>query len=250
MVAATLITARLGSSRLPRKPLRTIRGRTILDLLSARVGRASRPERVVLATTELPEDDELAAEAERLGIDVFRGEEDDILARWLGAAERFDADLLVCCDGDDVFCDAGHVDRVVEAYEATGADYITVAGLPFGAAPTGVSRAGLRRVCAAKTETDTAGQGRFFDDPRLATRHEVAAPEDLRHEQARMTLDYPEDLEFFTAVLDGIDADVPPLRDIVGFLHEHPEVIAINAGRQEEYWARFHALYPPVELGQ
>jgi hypothetical protein len=40
----------------------------------------------------------------------------------------------------------------------------------------------------------------------------------------------------------------PGLADVVALLHARPDIVAINAARQDEYWARFHALYPPVSL--
>ncbi len=204
----------------------------------------------MLCTTTEAEDDELAAAARRLGVDVYRGERDDILVRWLGAADEYGVDFIAACDGDDVFCDPVHVDRVIECYEHTGADYITCTGLPFGAAPTGIARSGLRRVCALKTETDTGGQGRFFADERVVMRAEVAAPETLRHDGARLTLDYPEDVVFFEAVLAelGTEPADSALERVVQLLRARPDLVAINRGVQDEYWRRFNALYPPVDL--
>lgn len=248
--AATFITARLGSSRLPRKTLLQLGGRTVLERLVERLRLAERPALIVLCTTTEAEDDELAAAARRLGVDVYRGERDDILARWLGAADEYGVDFIAACDGDDVFCDPVHVDRVIECYEHTGADYITCTGLPFGAAPTGIARSGLRRVCALKTETDTGGQGRFFADERVVMRAEVAAPEALRHDGARLTLDYPEDVVFFEAVLAelGTEPADSALERVVQLLRARPDLVAINRGVQDEYWRRFNALYPPVDL--
>ncbi len=64
-----------------------------------------------------------------------------------------------------------------------------------------------------------------------------------------MTLDYPQDLEFFNAVLEELAPDpCPSLERIVALLRERPDIVAINGGLQEEYWARFHARYGPVEM--
>jgi spore coat polysaccharide biosynthesis protein SpsF len=207
---------------------------------------------LVLCTTTEAEDDELAAAAGRLGVGVYRGARDDILVRWLGAADEYEVDFIAACDGDDLFCDPVHVDRVIECYERTGADYITCTGLPFGAAPTGIARSGLRRVCALKTDTDTAGQGRFFADERVVTRAEVEAPDTVRHEEARLTLDYPEDVDFFEAVLAelGPEPADSSLERVVQLLRERPDLVEINRGVQDEYWRRFNALYPPVDLAR
>jgi spore coat polysaccharide biosynthesis protein SpsF len=249
MRTATLITARLGSSRLPRKMLADVGGRTALEVLVGRLRTARHPDLMVLATTTEPEDDELVAAAEGLSVAVFRGPTSDILERWRRAAVAHEVDLLVACDGDDLFCDPEYVDRVVETYEATGAEYITCAQLPFGAAPTGVALSGLERVCARKRDTDTEGQGRFFAAEGIVTRAEVVADEQVRHPTCRMTLDYPQDLEFFTTVLAELAPDpVPSLARIVTLLRERQDIVDINAGLQEEYWARFNARYQPVEM--
>jgi spore coat polysaccharide biosynthesis protein SpsF len=229
-----------------------LRGRPVLERLVERVRLARRPELIVVCTTTEPEDDELAALALRLGVHVCRGDRDDILVRWLGAADDYHVDFFAACDGDDLFCDPVHIDRVIECHEHTGAGYITCVGLPFGAAPTGVARATLRRVCELKSETDTAGQGRFFADGRVVHRAEVHAPERVRHDETRMTLDYPEDLAFFDRVLGelGPDDRHATLEDIVDLLRARPELVAINGDLHEEYWRRFNELYPPVELGE
>ena len=179
-------------------------GATVLERLVKRVSKAKRPEVVVLATTQEPEDDELTSAAEALGISVFRGSTHDVLVRWRDAAAAYGADLLVNCDGDDVFCDPPHIDRIIETYEQTGAEYIVCAGLPFGAAPTGIAASGLERVCERKLEDNTEGQGRFFAVPGIVSKAEVAAPAELGHATARMTLDYPEDLDFFSAVVSEL----------------------------------------------
>jgi spore coat polysaccharide biosynthesis protein SpsF len=250
MKPAIVITARLGSTRLPRKVMTPLRGRSALERLVERLRQARLPESIVLCTSTLPEDDALEALAGDLGIDVFRGDPEDILVRWRDAARALDLGLLVTCDGDDVFCDPEHVDRVIEAWRDGRADYIACTGLPFGAAPTGIARTGLERVCELKRETNTEGQGRFFEDPRVVQRAEVVAPDSVRHDGARMTLDYPEDARFFEAVIDELEQPgrVFTLEEIVALLRSRPDIVAINGGLQEEYWARFNARYPAVEL--
>ena len=45
-----------------------------------------------------------------------------------------------------------------------------------------------------------------------------------------MTLDYPEDFEFFRNVIENLSIVNPDfgLRDIIGYLDQNPEVIRIN----------------------
>lgn len=229
-----------------------VRGRTVLDHVVKRLRWARNPELLVLCTTTEPEDDALEAAGRDLGVDVYRGDRDDILVRWLDAAEEFEVDFFAACDGDDLLCDPEYVDRVIECHERTRAEYVTCVGLPFGTAPTGIARSALRRVCALKHETDTAGQGRFFADERIVSRAEIHAPKAVEHTTARMTLDYPEDLAFFEALLAELEpfGDHAPLQQVVELLRRRPDLVAINAGLQEQYWQRFSELYPPVDLGR
>src|SRR5215213_2123633 len=104
MRTVVVITARLGSSRLPGKMLRDLRGRPVLEHVVDRMRLARRPEEIVLATTREPEDDALEAAARELGIAVFRGPTEDVLVRWRDAALEHRADMIVGCDGDDVLC--------------------------------------------------------------------------------------------------------------------------------------------------
>jgi spore coat polysaccharide biosynthesis protein SpsF len=250
MKAVIVITARLGSSRLPGKMLTPLRERPVLEHVIDRMKLATRPAGIVLATTREPEDDALEAAARELGIDVFRGSTEDVLVRWRDTLRASGAEMMVGCDGDDVLCDAWHADRVVERFQETGANYITCAGLPFGTAPTGYSLASLERICSLKSDANTEGQGRFFADERIASRAVIETGSEVHHETARMTLDYPEDLAFFEALLEALEPyDEPPsLARIVATLHARPDIVAINAALQAEYWRRFNARYKPVEL--
>ena len=143
-----------------------------------------------------------------------------------------------------------HADRVVERYEETGADYITCVGLPFGTAPTGYSLASLERICALKSDANTEGQGRFFADERIASRADGRdgrgrAPRD-RADDARL----PRGPRVLRGVAGGLEPyeGPPSLARIVATLHARPDIVAINAALQEEYWRRFNARYKPVEL--
>jgi spore coat polysaccharide biosynthesis protein SpsF len=243
MSTAVFITARTGATRLPRKMLRRICGRTVLERVVTRLRAATVPDRIVVCTTAGRDDDELAALAASFDVDVYRGETDDILSRWLGACDTYGVSFFAACDGDDVLCDPGYVDRVLACHGA--AEYVTCDVLPFGLAPLGIATAALRRVCATKTETDTAGQGRFFYAPDI-TRATIHAGAHERHASARLTLDYPKDAAFFDALLHELAPDdlTASAADIVALLNDRPDLVAINAGVTAMYWARFRELYP------
>ena len=159
---AIFITARMGSTRLPGKHLLPVRGKPIIEYMISRVQQAKRSRCIVLCTTTLEEDTVLQKIAEECKIHVFRGHPTDILLRWLHAARKFHVEFMVSAEADDVFCDPECIDRIIEQYSKTGADYITCRGLPFGVTPTGIRVEALQKVCELKTDDDTEGQERYF----------------------------------------------------------------------------------------
>ena len=243
MKTAVFIPARVKSTRLPRKVLFEVKGKTIIEHLIERIKSAKLPNMIVLCTTIKPEDDSLMDIAKKCGIEYFRGSETDILDRYLNAAQKYGVDFIVNVDGDDVFCDPDLVDKTVEAFVKSGADFITWRSLPLGASPCGIKVGALRRVCELKEGSDTeTGWGLYFTDTGLF-KIEYLEPEngELKRPDIRMTLDYPEDLEFVKEVFDRLytPGRIFTLKDILKLLEKEPWIAEINKGVQEAYWKRF-----------
>ena len=164
------------------------------------------------------------------------------------AIEENQVDLIVNVDGDDILIDPEQVDQVAQALLITGADLVKCEGLPFGAAPLGVTAEALVRVCDAKNDDDTStGWSRFFTDSgefRIET-VEIADPA-LRHPEIRMTLDYQEDYEFFKAVFHELYRPDQPvrLREAIRIILSRPDILGLNAGLDEKYWAHFNSHLP------
>lgn len=100
-----IVAARMGSSRLPGKAMQPLQGLPMLAFLLRRL-RPLRRASVLLATTELEADDILASLAREEGVAVFRGSENDLVARYVGAASAHGLDTVVRVTGDCPFVDA------------------------------------------------------------------------------------------------------------------------------------------------
>ena len=115
MRVVALVQARMGSTRLPGKVAKDLGGRPLLAQLLGRLGRAARLDEVVVATSDLPQDDAVAELAGAEGVRVVRGDERDVLARMLGAARAARADVVVRITADCPLIDPAVVDLVVAA---------------------------------------------------------------------------------------------------------------------------------------
>ena len=103
---AIVLQARMGSSRLPGKSLARIAGASLLAHCIERLGAESGLP-VIVATTTSPLDDAIQEEAGRMGAAVVRGPEDDVLSRYVLAADRFDLVHLVRATADNPVVDLG-----------------------------------------------------------------------------------------------------------------------------------------------
>lgn len=117
-----LLVARLGSTRLPRKALKPLAGKPMIERLAERARSAKRLAEVVIATTTLSEDAQLCAFAENLGLRSFRGSPDNVSLRMAQAAESLGADAVVELLADNPLIPADMVDATVSLLES-GADY-------------------------------------------------------------------------------------------------------------------------------
>lgn len=118
-----IIQARLGSTRLPRKILKEFyRGKTLLETIISNLQNTG--ARIIVATSVNPNNDELVSFLNYHGIKVFRGSEDDVLSRFLGAAEANDIDGIVRICSDNPFLDWHGVAALIEKAKTSDADYI------------------------------------------------------------------------------------------------------------------------------
>lgn len=245
--AAVFLSARNKSTRLKRKELVPIQGRAAIELLMERLKTVTAADRIVLCTSTHPDDAVLCELARRWGIETFRGDPEDKLARYEAAAERYGVDFAVVVDGDDLLCDPPHIDAIIVAYGETGADFIIVAGLPLGCTGFGVSREALEKICQLKAETDTEVWGPYFTETGLFRTLELPVRDPRLHRpDLRMTLDYPEDLRFFEAVFERLyrPGHVFSLREVIDLVEREPWIAEINRGVQAQYESNLRKAAP------
>jgi len=235
--SAIFITVRMKSTRLPGKALLEIKGKPVIEHLIDRLKLAKLPDLIVLCTSTHPDDAVLANVARKNHIEYFRGSEDDKLDRYLNAAQRYSVDFIVVTEGDNIFYEPEIIDGIIELYLRTKADYISCLELPLGTAPHGVRVEALEKVCQIKSETDTEVWGGYFTDSGLFKMEYLEIEEELRHPEIRMTLDYPEDYQFFREIFRRLyrPGKVFSLRDILSLLRDNPQLMDINRKAQAAY---------------
>ena len=233
-----LLSVREKATRFPGKVLKPLGPFSITEHLLLRLLEVSNATEVILATSHDARDEALVQIAKDVGTKYFQGSADDKLVRYRDAAHTFSLDFLVIVDGDDPFCSVEHLESMIKFVEQDTPDYIQYQGLPIGATGFGVCTKALERLCEKKNQHNTeVWQHLFYNDTDFRSVFLREERPLFNREDIRMTLDYPEDYEFFVRVANDLLEQGKSLKfaNIMGFLEANPEVVGINRGLSEKY---------------
>jgi len=118
-----IIQARMGSRRFPDKMMALLHGIPIIEWVIRRTKRAKLADMVILATSIHKENDILEVKAHELGIEVFRGSEDDVLERFALAANTFQLETIVRVCADNPLVCPDELDKLIYFYREQHPDY-------------------------------------------------------------------------------------------------------------------------------
>lgn len=230
------------SSRLPGKVLAPLGGRPALEVMIERLRKIERLDQIVIATTVNATDDPLQSLAERLGVGIWRGSEDDVLQRVLDAARAHEADVIVEFTGDCPLIDPEIAAQVIDVYQRAKVDYVSnvmTRSYPMGMETQVFARSILEDV--ARRTQDAHDHEHvslyIYRNPQLYSLQNVAAPEALTRPDLRLTLDTKEDLAVIAAVYEALAPKSPvfSLAEMLAFLDANPAIAAINSAIQHRH---------------
>lgn len=207
-----VVQARMGSSRLPGKPLLPLGGETALGFLVNRLKDATRLDQLVVATSTKPRDDAITLEAARAGVECIRGSEENVLGRMALAGRTCRADIVVRITGDDALMDPQVVDFMVQRFEsgsyawATG---LTTRSFPNGFVLSVISQEALERADAMSVDEVAREHAvlALLNRPDLFTRLDVVAPAQWTGYDIGVTLDTRAQYELMCEVVERLGAN-------------------------------------------
>lgn len=235
MSIGIIIQARLGSTRLPRKILKEFYGgNTLLETVVCNLKRTG--AKIVVATSTNSNNDELEQYLKERNVIVFRGSEDDVLCRFIGAAEANDIDGIVRICSDNPFLDWHGVAALVERAKTSDADYIgyRINNTPsikthFGFWGEYVTLDALKRVAATIDEKQAHEHVtiHIYTHPEEYKCEWIECPNFLQgRNDIRLTVDNFEDFENAQEVYKTLYEKNPDfgLKDVVKYIDEHAEL--------------------------
>ena len=195
-MTTALIFARMDSRRLPGKALADIGGKPLLGRVIDRVKRARRVADIVVATSDRPVDDPIAAHALALGVALFRGAAEDVAGRALACCAAHGVDAFVRISGDSPFIAPEVIDRVVALFEREAPDIATNVhprSFPPGCSAEAIRADALARAHPAMDVADREHVTSWFYRNAAACRIANLAA-DRAYDGVRLTVDTAEEL--------------------------------------------------------
>jgi len=236
-----IVEARFASTRLPGKVLMPIMGEPMLARMIERLGRARTVDTIVVATSTSHADDVVAEAAADAGAEYFRGSEEDVLARVVGAARAFDADVIAETTGDCPLHDPAIVDKVVSDYLIGGADFVSNIHpytTPRGTDVRVFSAGDLAEI--ERSSSDPADREHvslyFWEHPERYRLRNVGTELSPAAASLRLTVDTQPDLDLVTTIYEELYPLNPEfsLSDVLLLIERRPELAAINAQVQQK----------------
>lgn len=237
MKKAIFITVRTGSTRLKNKPILKIKGSYTIEYVINACKKSKHADTIILCTTNNPSDDILCDIAKKNNIDYFRGSEENKWQRWKEACQKYKIDFFVTADGDDLFYSHLLSDSCFSQYMQNKTKDLVIDGQGLYNDVYGFTKDSIIAISKIKNSYTLEPhiaipflKEKYFNVQRIKN-----YPEILEKKNVRMTLDYKEDLKFFTKVIEKLGNNDYNIYDIYKIIDKFPHLAKINFFLEAEW---------------
>lgn len=231
-----IIQARMGSERLPGKVMKPLGNKPMIEHTLSRAKKAHTIHQVVLATSDQPSEQEMVDYLQQAGWQVFCGDENNVLKRYVDCEAEYHGDIIIRITGDCPWIDPDIIDHVVTYFQMNDYDYVRL-DVPDtfirGFDVEVFSREAMLRVyeIACQIEGDSPYK-------EHVTFYMYQHPEEFSigyvkgsgkySKNYRLCVDTPKDYELVQCIYEHFQDDYVSAREIVSYLDENPQVAAKN----------------------
>lgn len=231
-----IIQARMSSSRLPGKSLKAIGGKPLVFYVVQRVRLLNIP--VIVCTSDHASDDVLADYLRTLEVSVYRGSLENVLERYIEAAEFFEVENIVRVTADNPFVDTGFLQESLPLFrEYDYVDGIYEGGLIKGTGFELVKTFELKGIPSTEKDHQEHVTLWLRENMNRSEKRIQLEPNPLSEFSGNISLtcDYPEDLELIRKVLRFFSyrTDVP-IEEVVYFLKKRRYLQGFGRDHRDE----------------
>ena len=228
-----IIQARTTSTRLPNKVLLDLKGKTILQHIIERVEKSELIDKVVIATTINETDDKIEELCKNLGVDYFRGSENNVLSRYYECAKKYNPDYVIRVTSDCPCIDYKVLNKLIIKHLDENNDYTSNSlerSFPHGLDCEIFSfklleEANMNAIDNFEKEHVTPYMYRTRKDLKISQ-----LIYDKDYSKIRITVDTKEDYELMTVLYDYLylEDSYFDTEDIIDFFNKRPYLSKLN----------------------
>ena len=241
MTVGIIVQARTGSSRLPAKVMMKADDKSLMiDYVINQLKYSKLHDDIVIATTNLQQDDIIFNHANNQNLSCFRGDEKNVLERHYECAKKYAFSTIVWIPSDKPLIDPTIVDFVIEKFQSNSYDYISnfsvdtnndnkfIPSYPSGTEVEIFSFAALENAW----KNATSEYDKEHVTPYIYSHREKFNIFTIKSErnlsQFRWALDYENDLKLIRAIISKIQKRPILMNDILELFEEEPDLTKIN----------------------
>ncbi len=118
-----VIQARIGSTRLPYKMMLSLHGKPLIEWVITRVKKSKLLDKIIVAVPESEDNDVLSKYIQEMNIEVFRGDESNVLNRFYQSVKNENTKYVVRICADNPLIDGNEIDNLITFYKNNSCDY-------------------------------------------------------------------------------------------------------------------------------
>ncbi len=238
-----IIQARMGSERLPGKVMKNILNEPMITYTLDRAKKSKYIDEVVLATTEKESENPMVDYLTSNQYNVFRGDENNVLKRYVDAVEAYGGDIIIRITGDCPFIDPTIIDQVITYFLTNTYEFIRVevpSKFIRGFDVEVFTKEAMNRVynIASKIEGDSPYK-------EHVTLYMYKHPEEflvgsfegslLYQKNYRLCVDTKEDFELVKLIYEYFKDKYISGKEVIQYLDTHPEMAQINQDIEQKH---------------
>ena len=252
MKITATVQARTGSTRLSAKVMRLICGKPMLQLHLERIKCSRLIDEIIVATTTNPSDEVIVNLAQKVGVGVYRGSEEDVLGRMVGLLKEHEVDLHVELIGDCPLIDPQIIDEVIGFYLKNKNKFDFVTNGMNITYPNGMEVNVYPAQILLDAEKDVQVDDPLREHVDIHITHNskyrrcnLNAPDYYHNPNIYIEVDTANDFEVVSAIFENFISLHPHfgLAQILDFLNKNPTLVKLNQ-RVIRRYTQFKKNYP------
>ena len=228
-----IIQARMGSSRLPGKALKSYKKISPLDVLISRVDKIKKISKIIVATTNQKKDDIFKKFFKQKKIELFRGHDDNVLKRYYLAAKKFNSKNIIRLTGDCPFIDIFTLKKMInlqikKKYDYLANTYPLPCSYPDGSDIEIFKFKTLSKTYKlAKLPSEKEHVTKYMWDSKKFNTMQLRLKKNLS--KYRYTIDIKEDFKLFCFIIDSFPKKkflYASMNEIINLINNNPSKIS------------------------